>query len=904
MALDLTLTIKADGTEAKRVLSDVEQGIQRVEGSSSKAAPAVSKVTAALKQNAEGTAQVNVASKQLDASTKAYENSALKAAQAIGLMNAGQVQTVKSASAMAGVVGLSTASMTLMAAAALGVVAAIGAMAGLLVKSIKHYFDTADATRDSRDALKQLADTFEYAQTIIGHAVLGGDFSIVKPINMLNTALIIAAVKAKETVNELKKLAGLIPGLGDGAASLFSKGEYQPDKTDYIKEVQAQTLALAGLTKEGKAQLDAALLLGKSQEIIKEKFGLTALGVQFYRGQLAAATEEKKEAARESERLRKDAEAEAKQFARSAQELVNSVRAEESALFKNEIALRQQFLALRASVEEKRQLLVLTDRLIPVYRTYAERIKATEDALKNAADTQANQWRAEQERASMVMAEATKQMQLDERAAWDLGRALGALGHYAGGMAGDIANAAGRVVDAFASIKDAQRDFSQIIRANWQQTAAYITSMATSIIGTVQAAAAFLERDTINGQRRNYLDQQGGAHALSARATTAGVSAKHLLTTDSASQFEFQMRRVNAAIEESEARLQRYGLTWRDLGQTVAKTNIEQMVRVLAGDYKSLTGLGADPSKTIKSMSGALNQLVIDATATGQKIPKALEPILKKLIEMGGLTEAAARAMLGMAEDTTPAWADVEAAAKRYGIQIDQLGPKVAQIRINDIASQIEKDWKIMTAAGADMGVVMNGMKAEVQGVVTEALMLGLAIPEGMRPVIDAMIAAGILTDEFGNKLNDASRITFQKPLVSAIEELTEALKGLIDHLSAVGTAAEEGFGRARGAAEAIGWAVPRGSVPAAEGTRMHAGGPIGPDELPIIAQAGEYMMPRSAVSKYGTGLMNSLRGGTFQSGGSGGAPIQIVLEQDSSRTAEWLVPAIPGMVKRLRLNQ
>jgi hypothetical protein len=73
---------------------------------------------------------------------------------------------------------------------------------------------------------------------------------------------------------------------------------------------------------------------------------------------------------------------------------------------------------------------------------------------------------------------------------------------------------------------------------------------------------------------------------------------------------------------------------------------------------------------------------------------------------------------------------------------------------------------------------------------------------------------------------------------------------------------------------------------------------------LPIIAQAGEYMMPRSAVSKYGTGLMNSLRGGTFQSGGSGGAPIQIVLEQDSNRTAEWLVPAIPGMVKRLRLNQ
>jgi hypothetical protein len=49
---------------------------------------------------------------------------------------------------------------------------------------------------------------------------------------------------------------------------------------------------------------------------------------------------------------------------------------------------------------------------------------------------------------------------------------------------------------------------------------------------------------------------------------------------------------------------------------------------------------------------------------------------------------------------------------------------------------------------------------------------------------------------------------------------------------------------------------------------------------------------------------MNSLRGGTFQSGGSGGAPIQIVLEQDSNRTAEWLVPAIPGMVKRLRLNQ
>jgi hypothetical protein len=43
------------------------------------------------------------------------------------------------------------------------------------------------------------------------------------------------------------------------------------------------------------------------------------------------------------------------------------------------------------------------------------------------------------------------------------------------------------------------------------------------------------------------------------------------------------------------------------------------------------------------------------------------------------------------------------------------------------------------------------------------------------------MIAAGLLTDDLGNKLTDDSKINFAKPIEAAVEDLVGAIKDLVD---------------------------------------------------------------------------------------------------------------------------
>jgi hypothetical protein len=86
------------------------------------------------------------------------------------------------------------------------------------------------------------------------------------------------------------------------------------------------------------------------------------------------------------------------------------------------------------------------------------------------------------------------------------------------------------------------------------------------------------------------------------------------------------------------------------------------------------------------------------------------------------------------------------------------------------------------------------------------------------------------MIDDNGDKLTDLGKLEFEKPLSQSIDDLIAKLQDLIDSFSKVGTSAEEGFGRARGAAEATGQAVPRGSTGTGGGTATPAPGTGGTD--------------------------------------------------------------------------
>jgi hypothetical protein len=245
--------------------------------------------------------------------------------------------------------------------------------------------------------------------------------------------------------------------------------------------------------------------------------------------------------------------------------------------------------------------------------------------------------------------------------------------------------------------------------------------------------------------------------------------------------FEQKMKTLQSALEK-------YGLSWKDMGAEMKQFFSAKFATNLIDEFNVMIASGVSVEKVTRGMSGALSQYLIDAIDTGTKVPVAMQPILAKMIELGLITDEAARKMLGLAADTMPSLADISAAAGRYGLDLDALGPKVQQLQITEIAAQVVKDWKTLTSAGVDVGVILSsmdpkikGMGAQVQELVNRAITYGLELPEAMRPILQAMIDAGSLTDDTGKKLGDLSKLTFAADLKLMFTDLMTKLGELIE---------------------------------------------------------------------------------------------------------------------------
>lgn len=294
--------------------------------------------------------------------------------------------------------------------------------------------------------------------------------------------------------------------------------------------------------------------------------------------------------------------------------------------------------------------------------------------------------------------------------------------------------------------------------------------------------------------------------------------------------FQELMDQFNEKMELLQSSLEKYGLTWYDLNDDFKRMNLQNNAASLLASYQTMVSAGADPTKVIKGMAGDFSALVISAVKSGQKIPAALQPIIAQLIKMGKLSDAAAKALMGIEETSMPALADIKDAAERYGLTLDQLGPKVRQLNITEEATQIAADFKTLMDAGADFKTIMTavpedyakakktlddllkegadkaaqgtskwqeyqdalaamdgatrGMGQQVQELVNQALQYGMELPSAMKPIIEQMIEAGLLTDQNGKKLEDLGKLTFAVDLEKDFDTLIKKLDELIDKLS------------------------------------------------------------------------------------------------------------------------
>ncbi|MCX6539606.1 MAG: hypothetical protein NT151_11845 [Acidobacteria bacterium] len=131
-------------------------------------------------------------------------------------------------------------------------------------------------------------------------------------------------------------------------------------------------------------------------------------------------------------------------------------------------------------------------------------------------------------------------------------------------------------------------------------------------------------------------------------------------------------------------------------------------------------------------------------------------------------------------------WSDISTAATKYGINLGGIGVQVQQLQTNDLATQYLNDWNMMAKAGADMTPVLQGMADEFSKLVVDAEGYGTQVPGNMKPVLESLIAQGLLLDNTGSKITDINSIPFGPDIKTAADILNTSIQTLVDKISAL----------------------------------------------------------------------------------------------------------------------
>lgn len=195
------------------------------------------------------------------------------------------------------------------------------------------------------------------------------------------------------------------------------------------------------------------------------------------------------------------------------------------------------------------------------------------------------------------------------------------------------------------------------------------------------------------------------------------------------------------------------------------------------------------------SAAGGVNELNKQAQAAGMTLDKLLKA--KNVKDY----EAAVRELQGAFADQAADQELLQSAVEKYGLTLADLGPKFAQGQLDKQANQVLNEWRVLTAAGADMNAVAAKMAPSMSDFVNEAIRSGGQVPREMQPIVRKMIEMGTLVNEAGEKFTDMGEVPWKDDVTGALTTVADKLDKLVDKIAQGLTGA---FGRAAEAGEAM----------------------------------------------------------------------------------------------------
>lgn len=192
----------------------------------------------------------------------------------------------------------------------------------------------------------------------------------------------------------------------------------------------------------------------------------------------------------------------------------------------------------------------------------------------------------------------------------------------------------------------------------------------------------------------------------------------------------------------------------------------------------------------LRERGGAAGQALADAwgdkNVAGLEHFQGLVDQFKESLDIQAEIDSLNGQLAALQAQQVPTWDQVRAAAERYGMTIGGMGQKIQQLYITDAATQIINDWETLTAAGMSASAVARGMKDQLNQLVQDSIKYGSALPANMKPVIESLIAQGLLFDAAGNKITDISQIKWGDPVESEADKINKAIQALIAQIEAL----------------------------------------------------------------------------------------------------------------------
>lgn len=279
---------------------------------------------------------------------------------------------------------------------------------------------------------------------------------------------------------------------------------------------------------------------------------------------------------------------------------------------------------------------------------------------------------------------------------------------------------------------------------------------------------------------------------MAAEAGVTDLALRQLFDTKKTKDFEKSFADVTAQIQSQQAIVEKYNLNWTNFTGTKRAEEFDKALKGVTDDTAALERAGLSHEEAIKKTADAYIELAKQGVAAGEGIEPALAPVLKQLADMGLLTDDVVEALNGVASDGLPTWQDMEKAAEKYGLKLDEMGGRYAQLKTTDAAKTLLSDFDMLAKGGVPVVALLGEMSDEVNDFVRQAIAMGTELPADMKPMLEKFVDAGLLTEENGTKLEDLSKVKFAEPLETAIQGLIDKMSELIDKIGGVGSA----FGR------------------------------------------------------------------------------------------------------------